>query len=158
MIIVQKMITKYRYYRKNTEKKTNLDPKRIIFFRDGVSEGQFKQVLEIGMFYSFLSAHKKCQKNEARNIYGGHLGCKVYGTASTHRAHRDQTPPLLPTAFQTHRATFLMTRPPAQLRPFFKLTDVVCTGMLTHNAERDHFEHTDILSSRIRGSRECLRV
>ena len=58
MIIVQKMITKYRYYRKNTEKKTNLDPKRIIFFRDGVSEGQFKQVLEIGMFYSFLSVHK----------------------------------------------------------------------------------------------------
>ncbi|KIP10717.1 hypothetical protein PHLGIDRAFT_125407 [Phlebiopsis gigantea 11061_1 CR5-6] len=41
------MITKYKNYRKTVEKKTNLDPKRIIFFRDGVSEGQFKQVLEI---------------------------------------------------------------------------------------------------------------
>ena len=34
-------------YRKNAEKrKTNLAPKRILFYRDGVSEGQFKQVLE----------------------------------------------------------------------------------------------------------------
>lgn len=44
------MIGKYRDYRKEVERKTNLDPKRIIFFRDGVSEGQFKQVLEIGAF------------------------------------------------------------------------------------------------------------
>lgn len=47
-MLLQKMITKYRTYRKEKEHKTNLDPKRIIFFRDGVSEGQFKQVLDIG--------------------------------------------------------------------------------------------------------------
>ena len=41
------MITKFIDYRANFEKKqTNQAPKRIIFFRDGVSEGQFKQVLE----------------------------------------------------------------------------------------------------------------
>jgi len=41
------MITKFIDYRANFEKKqTNQAPKRIIFYRDGVSEGQFKQVLE----------------------------------------------------------------------------------------------------------------
>ena len=41
------MITKFIDYRKNFEKKqTNQAPKRIVFYRDGVSEGQFKQVLE----------------------------------------------------------------------------------------------------------------
>ena len=41
------MITKFIDYRTNFEKKqTNQAPKRIIFYRDGVSEGQFKQVLE----------------------------------------------------------------------------------------------------------------
>ena len=41
------MITKYIDYRANLEKKqTNQAPKRIIFYRDGVSEGQFKQVLD----------------------------------------------------------------------------------------------------------------
>lgn len=41
------MITKFVDYRTNFEKKkTNQAPKRILFFRDGVSEGQFKQVLE----------------------------------------------------------------------------------------------------------------
>lgn len=41
------MISKFIDYRKNFEKKqTNQAPKRIIFYRDGVSEGQFKQVLE----------------------------------------------------------------------------------------------------------------
>ena len=41
------MITKYINYRASFEKRqTNLSPKRIIFYRDGVSEGQFKQVLD----------------------------------------------------------------------------------------------------------------
>ena len=59
----------YRKYRRNVEKKPNgqVDPKRIIFYRgqfilngiglvgscrpiDGVSEGQFSQVLENGEF------------------------------------------------------------------------------------------------------------
>jgi eukaryotic translation initiation factor 2C len=33
-------------YRKFKEKKANPQPKRIVFFRDGVSEGQFRTVLE----------------------------------------------------------------------------------------------------------------
>jgi len=45
--MTKKMLEKYRGYRKQVEKKANADPKRMIFFRDGVSEGQFKQVLEI---------------------------------------------------------------------------------------------------------------
>jgi len=40
------LLDMYRKYRRNVEKKANSDPKRIIFYRDGVSEGQFQQVLE----------------------------------------------------------------------------------------------------------------
>lgn len=41
------MLTKFIDYRTNFEKKkNNVAPKRILFYRDGVSEGQFKQVLE----------------------------------------------------------------------------------------------------------------
>jgi eukaryotic translation initiation factor 2C len=42
------MLSMYMRYRQHVEKKTtNIAPKRIIFYRDGVSEGQFKQVLEL---------------------------------------------------------------------------------------------------------------
>ncbi|KAI0796707.1 argonaute-like protein [Abortiporus biennis] len=41
------ILTKYMGYRESVEKKPNKAPKRIIFYRDGVSEGQFKQVLEL---------------------------------------------------------------------------------------------------------------
>ena len=41
------MIKKFIDYRTQVEnRQTNRAPKRILFFRDGVSEGQFKQVLE----------------------------------------------------------------------------------------------------------------
>ena len=41
------MIDKFTDYRKHFEKRqTNQSPKRILFYRDGVSEGQFKHVLE----------------------------------------------------------------------------------------------------------------
>ncbi|KAJ3529107.1 hypothetical protein NM688_g7899 [Phlebia brevispora] len=40
------MLEMYMDYRVKMEKKPNPAPKRIIFYRDGVSEGQFKQVLE----------------------------------------------------------------------------------------------------------------
>ncbi|KAL5530679.1 hypothetical protein ACEPAF_6937 [Sanghuangporus sanghuang] len=36
----------YVSYRKYKERKANSNPKRILFYRDGVSEGQFQQVLE----------------------------------------------------------------------------------------------------------------
>ncbi|KAI9063285.1 argonaute-like protein [Trametes sanguinea] len=41
------MIRMYQGYRKGVEKKPG-NPKRIIFYRDGVSEGQFSHVLEYG--------------------------------------------------------------------------------------------------------------
>ena len=37
----------YQQYRQLVEKKPGLAPKRIIFYRDGVSEGQFDQVIGI---------------------------------------------------------------------------------------------------------------
>ncbi|RDB19427.1 Protein argonaute-2 [Hypsizygus marmoreus] len=37
----------YMDYRTNAEKKRNAAPTRLIFYRDGVSEGQFQQVLDI---------------------------------------------------------------------------------------------------------------
>ncbi|KDR82147.1 hypothetical protein GALMADRAFT_222027 [Galerina marginata CBS 339.88] len=37
----------YKGYRQNVEKQKQLNPKRLIFYRDGVSEGQFKHVLEL---------------------------------------------------------------------------------------------------------------
>lgn len=46
-VMVKHMLNMYIRYRQYVEKKTtNVAPKRIIFYRDGVSEGQFKQVLE----------------------------------------------------------------------------------------------------------------
>ncbi|KAG9317399.1 argonaute-like protein [Chiua virens] len=40
------VLTLYMGYRKDMEKKADVAPTRLIFFRDGVSEGQFKQVLD----------------------------------------------------------------------------------------------------------------
>jgi len=40
------ILSKYIGYRRMREKKPNFNPKRIIFYRDGVSEGQFRTVLE----------------------------------------------------------------------------------------------------------------
>lgn len=45
--MAQHILGMYMKYRQNFEKKTgNIAPTRLIFFRDGVSEGQFKEVLE----------------------------------------------------------------------------------------------------------------
>ncbi|KAH9943477.1 argonaute-like protein [Epithele typhae] len=41
-----KIILMYRGYRAKAEKKPGIAPKRIIFYRDGVSEGQFQHVLD----------------------------------------------------------------------------------------------------------------
>ncbi|KAI6105779.1 argonaute-like protein [Pisolithus sp. B1] len=47
--MAQHILGMYMKYRQNFEKKTsNIAPTRLIFFRDGVSEGQFKEVLESG--------------------------------------------------------------------------------------------------------------
>lgn len=65
------MLQLYMDYRKNAEKKANYQPTRIIFYRgteipgcapslslmipvDGVSEGQFKHVIEQGKFIYWL--------------------------------------------------------------------------------------------------------
>lgn len=66
MIMLQGLLELYMGYRKNVEKKPDSAPKRIIFFRgkfiaplvflllltnwlvDGVSEGEYEHVLEIG--------------------------------------------------------------------------------------------------------------
>ncbi|KAL6309673.1 argonaute-like protein [Sparassis latifolia] len=43
----KRMLSMYMHYRRTTEKRDkNIAPRRIIFYRDGVSEGQFKQVLD----------------------------------------------------------------------------------------------------------------
>ncbi|THH32884.1 hypothetical protein EUX98_g1281 [Antrodiella citrinella] len=46
-IMVKTMLEQYMGYRRNVEKQKIIPPKRILFYRDGVSEGQFKQVLDI---------------------------------------------------------------------------------------------------------------
>ncbi|KAI6035170.1 argonaute-like protein [Pisolithus orientalis] len=47
--MAQHILDMYMKYRRNFEKKTsNIAPTRLIFFRDGVSEGQFREVLEFG--------------------------------------------------------------------------------------------------------------
>ncbi|EPQ59451.1 argonaute-like protein [Gloeophyllum trabeum ATCC 11539] len=53
------MLDMYMKYRRGVEKKANPVPKRIIFYRDGVSEGQFKQVLDLVDSRRVLEA---CQK------------------------------------------------------------------------------------------------
>ncbi|KZT20385.1 argonaute-like protein [Neolentinus lepideus HHB14362 ss-1] len=45
-IMARHMLDMYIKYRRNVEKKANAAPKRIIFYRDGVSEGQFDHVLK----------------------------------------------------------------------------------------------------------------
>jgi len=45
--MVVDVLGKYMAYRRDVEKKKILAPRRIIFYRDGVSEGQFQQVVEI---------------------------------------------------------------------------------------------------------------
>ena len=47
-------IALYKRYRQAVEKKSP-DPKRVIFYRDGVSEGEFKQVLEKGALHHRIS-------------------------------------------------------------------------------------------------------
>ena len=49
----QDLIEEYRTHLREKEGKTNVDPKRILYFRDGVSEGEFQQVLDIGTSCSF---------------------------------------------------------------------------------------------------------
>ncbi|KZT65768.1 argonaute-like protein [Daedalea quercina L-15889] len=43
----QRMLQMYMEYRKHVEKKPAPEPKRIIFYRDGVSEGEFQQVVDL---------------------------------------------------------------------------------------------------------------
>jgi len=45
-IMTKTMLEQYMLYRRNVEKQKLVPPKRILFYRDGVSEGQFRQVLE----------------------------------------------------------------------------------------------------------------
>ena len=43
-------IDMYKKYRSVVEKKSPANPTRLIFYRDGVSEGEFQQVLDFGAF------------------------------------------------------------------------------------------------------------
>ncbi|KAG8686518.1 hypothetical protein FRC08_012472, partial [Ceratobasidium sp. 394] len=43
---VYELIGRHMYWKKEQERKQNVAPKRIIYYRDGVSEGQFQQVLD----------------------------------------------------------------------------------------------------------------
>ncbi|KAH8105885.1 argonaute-like protein [Cristinia sonorae] len=45
--MTKSMLEQYMGYRRMVEKQKLLPPKRILFYRDGVSEGQFRQVLDI---------------------------------------------------------------------------------------------------------------
>ncbi len=53
----------YRDYRLDKEKKP-FDPKRIIFYRDGVSEGEFRQVLQRGEL-TFSSLHSRFSRSDS---------------------------------------------------------------------------------------------
>lgn len=53
--IFQYVLEMYMRYRTKVEKKAgNGAPSRIIFYRDGVSEGQFRQVLDQGLYKIYL--------------------------------------------------------------------------------------------------------
>lgn len=52
--MLQNMIGKFKSYHTEVEKATNTNPKKIIFFRDGVPEGQFRQVLDTGTLSSLV--------------------------------------------------------------------------------------------------------
>ncbi|KAI5124926.1 hypothetical protein M0805_007353 [Coniferiporia weirii] len=56
--MVVHILDMFRKYRRNIEKKPNFEPKRILFYRDGVSEGQFQQVLE----YEVPKLRDACKK------------------------------------------------------------------------------------------------
>jgi len=43
---VYELIGRHMYWKKEQEKRQNVAPKRIVYYRDGVSEGQFQQVLD----------------------------------------------------------------------------------------------------------------
>ncbi|KAI0750722.1 argonaute-like protein [Daedaleopsis nitida] len=45
-VMAKGILEMYQKYRRGMEKKPNANPKRIIFYRDGVSEGQFRHVLD----------------------------------------------------------------------------------------------------------------
>ncbi|KAI0734018.1 argonaute-like protein [Fomitopsis betulina] len=45
--MAQRMLEMYIGYRRGAEKKASPEPKRIIFYRDGVSEGEFQKVIDI---------------------------------------------------------------------------------------------------------------
>jgi len=53
--MVRNILDKYMTYRKNVEKKANFQPVRLLFFRDGVDEGQYQRVKDNGMFFPPVS-------------------------------------------------------------------------------------------------------
>ncbi|KAG8699743.1 hypothetical protein FRC09_006408 [Ceratobasidium sp. 395] len=61
------IIKLFQMYRKNQEKKTNPGPKRILYYRDGVDEGQFKKVLE-NELPALQHACEKCGLNPIPKI------------------------------------------------------------------------------------------
>lgn len=60
--IIQDLATMVRELLIQFYKSTRFKPTRIIYYRDGISEGQFNQVMLVIIYYTYSSFLSLCQK------------------------------------------------------------------------------------------------